>query len=153
MKSDRDMPKDNVRDRVPGLQAGDRVILFDGVCRLCSTWARFVIRFDRELHFKLATVQSEEGQAILSFFGLPLDEYETMLLVEGDRWYAKSDAFLRVVRRLPFPWPLLTCFRLIPSCLRDWVYDRIARNRYRWFGKYDTCRVPSATEQRRFLGK
>lgn len=137
----------------PYLQEGDRVVLFDGVCRLCSAWARFLLKFDRECRFKLATVQSEEGQAILTFFGMPLDEYETMLLVEGNKMYVKSDAFLRIVKQLPLPWPALTCFRLIPRSIRDWVYDRIARNRYRWFGKFDTCLTPDAAERERFLGK
>ena len=147
------MQKRKMKPLAPNLQPGDRVILFDGVCRLCSAWVRFLIRFDREHKFKLAAVQSEEGQAILSFFGLPLDEFETMLLVEGNQVYGKSDAFLRVLRQLPFPWPVFTCFRWIPRTLRDWVYDRIARNRYRWFGKYDTCRMPAAAERQRFLGK
>ena len=147
------MQKHKVKPLAPNLQPGDRVVLFDGVCRLCSTWVRFLIRFDREHKFKLATVQSEEGQAILSFFGLPLDEYETMLLIEGDQMYGKSNAFFRVVRQLPFPWPVLSCFGLIPRTLRDRVYDCIARNRYRWFGKYDTCRMPSAAERKRFLGE
>ncbi|WP_288132713.1 thiol-disulfide oxidoreductase DCC family protein [Microbulbifer sp.] len=137
----------------PYLQEGDRVVLFDGVCRLCSAWARFLLKFDRECRFKLATVQSEEGQAILSFFGMPMDEYETMLLVEGDQMYVKSDAFLRIVKQLPLPWSVLTGFRLIPRSIRDWIYDRIARNRYRLFGKNPTCVLPGDAEKRRFLVK
>lgn len=138
---------------VPYLEEGDKVVLFDGVCRLCSAWARFLLKFDRDCRFKLATVQSEEGQAILFFFGLPLDEYETMLLVEGDQVYVKSDAILRIVKQLPLPWPALACFRLIPRPVRDWMYDRIAQNRYRLFGKKNACVVPSAADESRFLIK
>lgn len=134
------------------LQAADKVVLFDGVCRLCSGWARFLLRFDTHARFKLATVQSAEGQAILSYFGLPLHEYETLLLVENGQLFIKSDAVLRIVRQLPLPWPLLTCFRWVPRCLRDGIYDVIARNRYKWFGKRDACLVPGDVERERFLG-
>lgn len=147
------MSSGNEEDLAPYLQEGDRVVLFDGVCRLCSAWARFLLRFDRECRFKLATVQSEEGQAILSFFGLPLDQYETMLLVEGNQVFGKSDGLLRIIKQLPFPWPILGCFRLIPRPVRDWVYDRVARNRYRLFGKRDVCVVPDKADEQRFLTK
>ncbi|WP_078085736.1 thiol-disulfide oxidoreductase DCC family protein [Microbulbifer mangrovi] len=147
------MTEDSRTITAPYLEQGDRVVLFDGVCRLCSAWARFLLKFDRDRHFKLATVQSHEGQAILSFFGLPLDEYETMLLVEGDQMYVKSDAILRIFKQLPLPWPALTCLRLIPRALRDWMYDRIARNRYQLFGKNPVCVVPNAADEARFLTK
>lgn len=145
------MSDGNLNATVPYLKDGDRVVLFDGVCRLCSAWARFLLKFDRDRRFKLATVQSEEGQAILAFFGMPLDTYETLLLVESRQMYVKSDAILRILRLLPFPWPALTFLRLIPSPIRDWVYDRIARNRYRLFGKTEVCVVPSAEDEARFL--
>lgn len=135
----------------PYLQPGDNLVLFDGVCRLCSAWARFLLRFDTRRRFKLATMQSEEGQAILSFYGLPLDNYETMVLVENERVYGKSDAALRIVRQLPFPWPVLTCFRLLPRTLRDWLYDQIARHRYQLFGKKNVCFTPSEADASRFL--
>lgn len=135
----------------PGLQPGDNVVLFDGVCRLCSVWARFLLRFDTGRRFKLATMQSDEGQAILSFYGLPLDNYETLLLVENGGVSGKSDAVLRIVRQLPFPWPILACFRLLPRALRDWLYDQIARNRYKLFGKTNVCFTPSEADASRFL--
>ena len=92
----------------------------------------------------------------MSYFGLPLHEYETLLLVENGQLFIKSDAVLRIVRQLPLPlplpWPLLTCFRWVPRCLRDGIYDVIARNRYKWFGKRDVCLVPGDVERERFLG-
>lgn len=135
----------------PGLDADDRVVLFDGVCKLCNGWARFLIRFDRQKRFKLATVQSPEEQAILRFFGMPADYFETMLLVEGPRRFAKSSAFIRVVARLPFPWPLAAVVWLIPAFIRDWLYDRVALNRYAIFGRYDACVLPTPDHESRFL--
>jgi predicted DCC family thiol-disulfide oxidoreductase YuxK len=135
----------------PGVTAADRVILFDAVCKLCNGWARFLIRFDRDKRFKLATVQSPEGQAILAFYGMPTHEFETMLLVEGPRAFTKSTAFIRVVARLPFPWPLAAAAWVVPAFIRNWLYDRIARNRYAIFGRYDTCVIPSADHAGRFL--
>ncbi|WP_218838583.1 thiol-disulfide oxidoreductase DCC family protein [Halopseudomonas pelagia] len=137
----------------PGMAAGDRVVLFDGVCRLCSVWARFLIRFDRKRQFKLATVQSPEGQAILQWHGFPTDHYETMLLVEGENIYTKSSAFFRVMGRLPWPWPIMCVGWVVPSIFRDWLYDRVALNRYRLFGRYDTCVIPNKDHESRFLGE
>lgn len=137
----------------PGVALEDRVILFDGVCRLCSVWARFLIKFDRKHHFKLATVQSPEGRAILEWYGYPIDYYETMLLVEGSHIYTKSSAFFRVMRQLPWPWPLVCIGWAVPSFIRDWLYDRVALNRYRLFGRYEVCVVPSKEHDSRFLGE
>ncbi|GAB3283916.1 thiol-disulfide oxidoreductase DCC family protein [Parahaliea aestuarii] len=133
-------------------EPGSRVVLFDGVCKLCSAWTRFLIRFDRKHRFKLATVQSPEGQALLARHGFPTDTYETMVLVEGSKIHTRSAAFLGVMRRLPFPWPLVCVAWLIPRFIRDWLYDRIALNRYRLFGRYDTCFIPDSEQKARFLG-
>ena len=137
----------------PGVAPDDRVVLFDGVCRLCSVWARFLIRFDSKRQFKLATVQSPEGEAILQWHGFPTDCYETMLLVEGESIYTKSSAFFRVMRRLPWPWPIACIGWVVPSVIRDWLYDRVALNRYRIFGRYDACVVPNKDHDSRFLGE
>jgi predicted DCC family thiol-disulfide oxidoreductase YuxK len=136
----------------PFIGPNDGVVLFDGLCRLCGAWARFLIRFDTRRVFRLATVQSDEGQAILAWFGLPTDSSESMVLVEGSTAYTRSSAFIRVMRRLPFPWPLAAAGWIIPAFLRNWMYDRIARDRYRIFGRHDVCVVPTPDHQRRFLG-
>lgn len=146
------MNTDKTDSMPPGMNSGDKVILFDGVCKLCSAWSRFLIRFDREYRFKLATVQSPQGQAILRWFALPTDDYETMLLIEGAALYRKSTAFFRVMARLPFPWPLVAIGWIIPWFMRDWLYDRIALNRYRLFGKYEECVLPNPDHKERFLG-
>jgi predicted DCC family thiol-disulfide oxidoreductase YuxK len=135
----------------PHIQAGDRVVLFDGVCRLCNGWAKFLIRHDHERRFRLCSVQSAEGQAILAWFGLPTDAFETMAYVEGETLFVRSDAVLRVVAQLPGAWRLLAVLRFLPRVLRDWCYDRIALNRDRLFGRYDSCLLPDADHQQRFL--
>jgi predicted DCC family thiol-disulfide oxidoreductase YuxK len=129
----------------------DKVVLFDGVCRLCSAWARFLIRFDKHRVFKLATLQSEEGQAILTWLGLPPHHYQTMVLIEGPRAFTRSSALIRVLMRLPFPWPLAAVTWLIPAFVRNWLYDRVALNRYAIFGRQEACLLPTADHERRFL--
>jgi len=135
----------------PNVGPNDRVVLFDGVCRLCGAWARFLIRFDRRQIFKLATMQSDEGRKIRDWYGLPVDGCESMILVEGSRMYTKSSAFVRVVARLPLPWKAAAILWLIPSAIRDWMYDRVALNRYAIFSKHQSCVVPTPDHERRFL--
>ena len=135
----------------PLVSPGDRVVLFDGVCKLCGAWARFLIRFDRHHVFKLASVQSEEGKAILQWLGMPTETFKTMVLVEGPRAFLQSTAFIRVMARLPFPWPLAAASWLIPAFIRNWLYDRVALNRYAIFGRHDVCVLPSPDHERRFL--
>lgn len=135
----------------PHLQAGDRVVLFDGVCKLCNGWSRFLIRHDRAAKLKLCSVQSPQGQAILAWFGMPLDHFDTLVYVEGDRALQRSDAILAILRQLPAPWRWATLARVIPRRLRDWAYDPIARNRYRLFGRHEYCQVPRPEDRERFL--
>lgn len=142
------MPGDNFP---PFIQPGERVVLFDGVCKLCNGWAQFLIRHDPEQRFRLCSVQSLEGQTILRWFGLPTEYFDTMAYVEGTELFVRSTAVLRILAQLPAPWRLLAWLRLIPRPLRDWCYDRIALNRYRLFGRYDSCLLPSADHARRFL--
>lgn len=136
---------------LPLINPNDQIILFDGVCKLCNRWSRFIIRFDSQRHFKLCAVQSDAGQRILKQLGYPLDHFETMLLVRGEQVFAKSDAFIEIARQLPMPWSLAKVFKIFPQKCRDWFYDRIALNRYRLFGKYDTCVLPSPDNEQRFL--
>ena len=127
------------------------VILFDGVCHLCSGTVVFVLTRDRSRRFVFAPLQSEVGQTILGRAGLPLDENETLVLVEGDRYEIKSTAVLRIARRLSGLWPLLSALVIVPRRLRDFCYDVVARNRYHWFGQRDECYVPANEEKERFL--
>ncbi|WP_371233744.1 thiol-disulfide oxidoreductase DCC family protein [Pseudomonas sp. QE6] len=131
---------------------GDKVVLFDGACRLCNGWSRFLLRHDRQQRMKLCSVQSAEGQAILDWFGLPTDYFDTMLYIDGHCGYDRSEAFLRVIGQLPAPWSWLRVLWLVPMEWRDALYDRIALNRYRLFGREDRCLVPSPEFRGRFLG-
>jgi len=135
----------------PNIGVNDCVILFDGVCKLCNTWSQLIIKVDTQQHFKLCSVQSPEGQSILEYFNMPTDHFDTMLLVEGNQYFDKSDAFLNVVNKLELPWRLLYVFKVIPKGIRNWLYDRIALNRYSLFGKYGTCLLPSKENENRFL--
>jgi len=135
----------------PNVGASDQVILFDGVCKLCNGWSRFVIRFDTHKKFKLCAVQSDEGQAILQWFGYPTNYFNTMLLIQGNRVLEKSDSILAIVKQLPFPWPLLSVFKCMPRLFRDWFYDRVAQNRYKIFGRCAACILATPDHQQRFL--
>lgn len=136
---------------LPRINPHDQIILFDGVCKLCNRWSRFIVRFDSQRHFKLCTVQSATGQSILKQLGYPLDHFETMLLVRGDKVFIKSDAFIEIARQLPMPWSWIKVVKIFPQKFRDWFYDRIALNRYRLFGKYEACVLPSPDDEQRFI--
>ena len=127
------------------------VILFDGVCNLCNFAVDFVIRRDPEARFRFASLQDDFGQHILRENGLPSSELSTFVLVEQGQIYTKSTAALLVARHLGAPWPVTQIFLIIPRPIRDWVYGLIANNRYRLFGKRETCRLPSPEEKARFL--
>ena len=138
-----------------GQRLPDKIILFDSLCNLCNGWSSFVLKHDTSATFTLCRVQSAAGQQLLTRLGLPLDSYETMIYLEtgkgGLQPYCRSEAILRIAAQLPWPWRLLTLIRLLPRFLRDWIYDLVARNRYRLFGQRQECRVPAAGERRRFL--
>jgi predicted DCC family thiol-disulfide oxidoreductase YuxK len=126
-------------------------IIFDGVCNLCNSSVDFVIRRDKHDRFRFTANQNEAGRRLLQEHGKDPDAVSSVFLIEDGQLYERSTAALRIARRLPFPWPLLYGFIIVPSFLRDLVYGWIARNRYRWFGKKDSCRLPTADEQAKFL--
>jgi len=134
------------------------IILFDGVCKLCSGWVQFVYQRDPQAKIKFASVQSDAGKELLAWSGLPANHndnetfhYETMVYIEHGKPYFKSEAFFNVVRQLQKPWPILALGEGAPVLMRDWLYDRIARNRYRLFGKRDLCLMPSGALSKRFI--
>ena len=129
----------------------EKVILFDGVCNLCNASVNFVIDRDPDMQFRFASLQSDFGQEKLKALGKRTDEYSSIVLMDGDRVYERSTAALRVARRLKGAWPLLYAFIVIPPSIRNFVYDFIAKNRYRWFGQEDACRLPSPELKARFL--
>jgi predicted DCC family thiol-disulfide oxidoreductase YuxK len=127
------------------------IVLFDGVCNLCNTSVLFIIDRDPAGRFRFAPLQSEQANELLGTSGAtPLDAGSVILIEEGRR-YERSTAALRIARRLSGGWPLLYAFSVVPRPVRDAVYDWIARNRYRWFGRRDTCRMPTPELADRFL--
>ncbi|MDF0600147.1 DCC1-like thiol-disulfide oxidoreductase family protein [Psychromarinibacter sp. C21-152] len=131
--------------------AGRDVIVFDGECVLCSGFFRFMLRRDRDRRFAFATAQSELGQRLYRALDLPIDRLETNLVIVDGRIHRKLDAFAAAMRALPAPWPVLGVVRHLPRVVKDPAYNVIARNRYRLFGRYDSCLVPGPDVRARFL--
>ena len=129
----------------------EKVILFDGVCNLCNHAVQFVIKNDPAKQFTFASLQSSFGEKILLDNNLLANDLSSFLLIDNGRLYKKSGAALRVCKYLKGLWPLLYSFIIIPSFLRDSVYTWIAGNRYKWFGKQESCWVPTTELQERFL--
>lgn len=127
------------------------LLLFDGVCNFCSDAVRFLVPRDPDGRLRFAALQSDAGRAVQERFGLDPEALDTVVLVDGDRVYLKSDAALQVARRLSGAWPLLSVLRVVPRPVRDWCYDRFAERRYRWFGRRDECLVPTPELRERFL--
>jgi len=127
------------------------VVVFDGECAFCNRWVNLLLRYDRRDVFRFAARQSEPGTAFLRRSGLPEGGVGSILLVEDGRALSRSSAVLRMLSLLGFPFSLTGVFRFIPAGLRDAVYDLIARNRIRWFGRMQTCRLPAPSERHRFL--
>jgi len=119
-------------------------VLFDGVCNFCSGSVQFIVKRDKKGLFRFAPLQSETGKKYAT-------EPESILLVDGDRVYARSDAALRIAKHLRFPWMLAWIFIVVPRFLRDAIYKFIARNRYKWFGKKEVCMVPTPELRARFI--
>ena len=130
-------------------------ILFDGVCNLCNGFVQFVIRHDPSGHFRFAALQSEAAQALLAELGLDPAalprEPESVLLVSGGQLYSHSTAVLRIARRLGGIWQLAGLGWLLPERWRDGLYRFVARNRYRWFGRQESCMLPTPALKARFL--
>jgi predicted DCC family thiol-disulfide oxidoreductase YuxK len=131
--------------------ATEHVVFFDGVCNLCNGFVRFVIRRDPDGRFAFAPLQSAAAEARLGTRVVPGSLPDSVLLFEDGTLYQRSTAALRIMRGLRAPWPLLALLLLVPRPIRDWGYDRLARHRYRWFGRRETCMVPTPDLAKRFL--
>jgi predicted DCC family thiol-disulfide oxidoreductase YuxK len=128
------------------------LVLFDGVCNLCQGTVGFLLPRDRKGTLRFASLQSETGHRESLAHGLDASALDSVVLIEGGRAYTKSSAALRIARHLRGAWPLFTVLRIVPRFLRDPVYDWIARHRYRWFGKTESCLLPRPEWRDRFLG-
>jgi predicted DCC family thiol-disulfide oxidoreductase YuxK len=123
------------------------VVLFDGVCNLCNGFVRFVLPRDPGGHIRFAALQSEAARRLMVQAGVTPGDADSIVLVEGQRAFVRSEAALRIARQLRFPWPILYGLVIVPRPLRDWVYDIVARNRFRWFGRRDVCMVPGPGDE------
>lgn len=127
------------------------VILFDGVCNFCNYWVNFVIKRDRKKQFRFASLQSENAKKILASYQYDSQQLDTVILIENGKVYTHSTAALRICRKLNGAWPLLYGLIIFPRFIRDWVYKLIAKSRYAWFGRSETCRIPTPEERQLFL--
>lgn len=127
------------------------VILFDGVCNFCDHAINFVLKQDKKKIFRFATLQSEAGQKLLQQHNLSTKDFDSFVLIDDGKVYKKSAASLRVMNKLPWYWREVQIFRIIPTIFRDAIYDFVARNRYKWFGKKDQCMIPTPEIRGRFL--
>ena len=127
------------------------IILFDGVCNLCNSSVNFIIDHDKKNDFRFASLQSDAGQNLLKKFDLNTKDFDSIILVENGKHYERSSAVLKIVKEFPGLWKLLYVFIVVPPPVRDFVYDIIADNRYKWFGKKESCRVPTPELKEKFL--
>jgi len=132
-------------------EVNKKVILFDGVCNLCSNSVQFILKRDKKNQFLFGSLQGTAGHEYLAKFNLPADTFNSFMLVEGDTLYKRSTAALRMAKHLGGGWSLLYGFIIVPKFIRDAVYNLIAKNRYKWFGKKEECWIPAPALKAKFL--
>ena len=129
----------------------DPLVLFDGVCNLCNGFVQFAVARDPEARFRFGALQSDAARRLVEGLRFPGPLPDSIVLVEDGHAYVKSTAALRIARRLRAPWPLAYGLIVVPRAWRDRLYDLVARRRYRWFGRRDTCMVPTPELRSRFI--
>jgi predicted DCC family thiol-disulfide oxidoreductase YuxK len=132
--------------------SGKIVVLFDGVCNLCNGAVQFIIKRDKTSKFLFASLQSDFGQSQLQKFGLDPTKLHSIITIENGKFYERSDAALKIASGLAQPWQMLGVFRIFPRVFRDWVYNVISKNRYKVFGKRESCMIPTPELKEKFVG-
>ena len=127
------------------------IVLFDGVCNLCNSTVNFIIDHDTHNRFKFSSLQSAYGQSIIQQFKLSGDYLNTVVLIEDGNVYLRSTAVLRILKHLGCLYQLLYVFIIVPAPILDFFYNIVAKYRYKWFGKRETCRVPDAETKNKFI--
>lgn len=127
------------------------IILFDGVCNLCNASVNFIIKHDKKAHFKFASLQSDAAKELLLQYNSKKINMDSVILIENNNFYTKSTAALKISKKLNNGFSLLYLFIIIPPFIRDWVYNYIAINRYKWFGKKENCMIPTPELKNRFI--
>ncbi|MFC5471992.1 thiol-disulfide oxidoreductase DCC family protein [Cohnella suwonensis] len=130
---------------------GKSIVLIDGVCHFCHGAAKFIIARDPKARFRFASLQSVTGESLLGEGGLSSTSMDTFVLIENGKFYTKSTAALRIARRLAGGWPLLYAGIVVPKFARDAIYGFVAKRRYKWFGREDSCMLPTPDVRGRFL--
>ena len=130
---------------------GKHIVLFDGVCNLCNGAVLFIIKRDKKDRFRFAALESDLGKELLARHNIDPSKIDSIVLISGDSAFAKAGAALRIAKYLTGLWPLLYSLVIIPKFIADAVYDFIARNRYKWFGKKDSCMIPTPELKSKFL--
>jgi predicted DCC family thiol-disulfide oxidoreductase YuxK len=128
-----------------------QIVLFDGICNLCEGTVQFLIKNNKAKNLYFASLQSEFGQSILRNFGLPLDDFSSFIYFENNKIYQQSTAALQVIKHLKGAWPLMGVFVIVPSFIRNGIYNYISKNRFNWFGQKTECWLPSSELKNRFL--
>lgn len=128
------------------------VVLFDGVCNLCNGSVNWLIDHDKKNVLQFASLQSEYAQQTIGKLGLQGSYLDTMVLVDGENYYVRSTAILHMLKLMGGIYRIAFVFVIIPAFIRDAFYNFIARNRYRWFGRQDACRIPTPELKAKFLG-
>ncbi len=128
-----------------------KIILFDGVCNLCNNAVVFIIKRDKKDVFRFAAIQSDEGEKLIKKHNIDTSKTDSIILIENDTYSVKSTAALKIAKHLKGGYPLLYGFIILPAFFRNWVYDIIAKNRYKWFGKKDNCMIPTPELKEKFL--
>ena len=129
----------------------ENILLFDGICNLCNAFVKFIIKRDKKNRFKFAALQSVAGQALLKKYELQTDNYTSFVLITGNHYSLRSSAGLSVLKKLGGLWKLFYIFIFIPRPLRDFIYNIIAKTRYKIFGRRDTCMIPTSDIKQKFL--
>ncbi len=132
-------------------EQGKKIILFDGVCNLCNGAVTFIIKRDKHDRFRYAPLQSEVGKALARKYAIDTSKIDTIILIDEEGYYTKSAAALNIAWHLSGGYPLLYSLMILPAFIRDQMYDGIAQNRYRWFGKRESCMVPTPELKAKFL--
>lgn len=135
------------------METGKRIVLFDGVCNLCNGAVQFIIKKDKKDLFRYAALQSEIGEKLIAERGIDTSKVDSIILIEpGVAYFVKSDAALKIGQSFGGLWKGLALFTWIPKVFRDVIYDLVAKNRYRWFGRKEACMIPTPELQAKFLG-
>lgn len=137
---------------IKSLPKHKQLILFDGVCNLCNSSINYVIKHDKNNVFMFAPLQSETGKDIIKHFNLDTSKTDSILLYSQEKGLKiKSSAALAIASKLGLPRSLMTIFYIVPPFIRNWVYDYVAKNRYKWYGKKDACMIPTPELKAKFL--